>query len=119
MGGALAKPIAAAPRRSAADGLCCAQPVLRTGVASPPSGRKDFPMDTVAAVAPAVTGTPRLLLRIEGACIFAIAIVLYWRLSESWWLFVVLFLVPDLSFLGYLAEAGVGAIAYNLAHTVA
>jgi len=76
-------------------------------------------MDAVAAVAPAVTGTPRLLLRIEGACIFAIAIVLYWRLSESWWLFAILFLVPDLSFLGYLAGAGVGAIAYNLAHTVA
>ncbi len=73
-------------------------------------------MDTVA---PAVTGTPRVLLRIEGACIFAIAIVLYARLGESWWLLAILFLAPDLSFLGYLAGARVGAIAYNLLHTLA
>jgi hypothetical protein len=69
--------------------------------------------------APAVTGTPRVLLRIEGACIVAIAIVLYSRLGESWWLFAVLFLFPDLSFLGYLAGARLGAIIYNLLHTIA
>ncbi len=70
-------------------------------------------------VAPAVTGTPRMLLRIEGACIFAIAIVLYSRLGESWWLFAILFLAPDLSFLAYVAGARAGAIAYNLLHTLA
>jgi hypothetical protein len=73
----------------------------------------------VDTVAPAVTGTPRALLRIEGACILAIATVLYWRLGESWWLFAILFLVPDLSFLGYLAGPRVGAVAYNLLHTTA
>ena len=73
-------------------------------------------MDTVA---PAVTGTPRMLLRIEGASIFAIAIVLYARLSETWWLFAILFLAPDLSFFAYLAGARVGAIAYNAVHTLA
>jgi hypothetical protein len=66
-----------------------------------------------------VTGTPRMLLRIEGACIFAVAIVLYSRLGETWWLFAILFLAPDLSFLAYLAGARVGAIAYNLVHTLA
>jgi len=70
-------------------------------------------------VAPAVTGTPRVLLRVEGAAIFAIAIVLYSRLGESWWLFAILFLAPDLSFLGYLAGPRVGAITYNLLHTLA
>ena len=73
-------------------------------------------MDTPA---PAVTGTPRVLLRIEGAFIFVIALVLYSRLGESWWLFAILFLAPDLSFLGYLAGARVGAIAYNALHTIA
>ena len=73
-------------------------------------------MDTVP---PAVAGTPRVLLRIEGAFVFAIAIVLYSRLGESWWLFAVLFLAPDLSFLGYLAGGRVGAIAYNALHTIA
>ncbi len=72
-------------------------------------------MDTLP---PAVTGTPRVLLRIEGASIFAIAIVLYSRLGESWWLFAILFLAPDLSFLGYLAGGRVGAIAYNALHTI-
>jgi hypothetical protein len=69
--------------------------------------------------APAVTGTPRALLRIEGACIFAIAIVLYSRLGESWWLFAILFLAPDLAFLGYLAGVRAGTVAYNSLHTVA
>jgi Domain of unknown function (DUF4260) len=73
----------------------------------------------VDTVAPAVTGTPRMLLRIEGACIFAIALVLYARLGETWWLFAILFLAPDLSFLAYLAGARVGAIAYNAVHTLA
>jgi hypothetical protein len=66
-----------------------------------------------------VAGTPRTLLRIEGACIFAIAIVLYARLGESWWLFAILFLAPDLSFLAYLGGARIGAFAYNLVHTLA
>jgi Domain of unknown function (DUF4260) len=73
----------------------------------------------VDTAAPAVNGTPRALLRIEGAFILAIAIVLYWRLGESWWLFAILLLAPDLSFLGYLAGARVGAVAYNLLHTIA
>jgi hypothetical protein len=73
----------------------------------------------VDTAAPAVTGTPRVLLRVEGACIFAISIALYARLSETWWLFAILFLAPDLSFLGYLAGARVGAMAYNLLHTLA
>jgi hypothetical protein len=59
-----------------------------------------------------------MLLRIEGACIFAIALVLYARLGETWWLFAILFLAPDLSFLAYLAGARAGAIAYNLVHTI-
>jgi Domain of unknown function (DUF4260) len=73
----------------------------------------------VDAPVPSVTGTPRALLRIEGACIFTIAIVLYWRLGASWWLFAILFLAPDLALLGYLAGARAGAVAYNSLHTVA
>jgi len=72
----------------------------------------------VDTVAPAVTGMPRMLLRVEGACILAIAAVLYARLGESWWLFAVLFLAPDLSFVAYLAGPRVGAVAYNLLHSI-
>ena len=66
---------------------------------------------------PAVAGTPRLLLRLEGAALLVIAVMLYARTGASWWLFAVLALAPDLSFVGYLAGLRVGAAAYNAAHT--
>jgi hypothetical protein len=68
--------------------------------------------------APAVAGMPRLLLRLEGAALLLLAVVLYQRLGESWWMFAVLFLAPDLSFFGYLAGPRVGSYVYNAAHTL-
>jgi hypothetical protein len=44
------------------------------------------------------------------------ALVGYHLLGASWSWFAALFLVPDLSFLGYLAGPRVGAVAYNAAH---
>jgi hypothetical protein len=41
---------------------------------------------------------PRLFLHAEGLAIFAIALVLYGRGGYSWWIFLLLFFVPDLSF---------------------
>ena len=72
---------------------------------------------TSSDATPAVTGTPRLLLRLEGAALLVIAVVLYARTGTSWWLFTALVLAPDLSFVGYLAGPRVGAAAYNAAHT--
>ena len=66
---------------------------------------------------PAVAGSPRALLRLEGLFVFVLSIALYWRLGDSWWLFALLFLAPDLSFLAYLAGPRVGAVAYNAMHT--
>ena len=63
--------------------------------------------------------TPNLLLRFEGAALAILAMVLYRELGASWWLFVLLFLVPDLSMLGYLAGTRVGAAVYNAIHTYA
>jgi hypothetical protein len=51
-----------------------------------------------------------------GIC--AAAVVLYAKLGASWWLFAVLFLSPDVSFLGYLGGPRIGAILYNAAHTL-
>jgi hypothetical protein len=65
---------------------------------------------------PAVAGAPRALLRLEGLFVFVLSIALYWRLGDSWWLFALLFLAPDLSFLAYLAGPRVGAVAYNAVH---
>jgi hypothetical protein len=72
-----------------------------------------------ATAAPAVAGAPRTLLRLEGLFVFVLAIALYARMGESWWMFAILFLAPDLSFLGYLAGPRIGALAYNAVHTTA
>ena len=65
----------------------------------------------------AATGGVKILLRLEGLTLFAGMVLLYAVWGGSWWLFAVLFLVPDLSFLAYLAEAKTGAIVYNAAHS--
>ena len=62
---------------------------------------------------------PRLLLRAEGAFIFALTLWFYRAGHYSWWLFAALFLTPDLFMLGYLKDAKLGATAYNLVHTLA
>ena len=62
---------------------------------------------------------PPVLVRTEGAVLLALSILLYGLFGESWLLFVVLFLVPDLSMLGYLGGPLIGAVSYNLFHTYA
>jgi len=56
------------------------------------------------------------LLRLEEALEFALAIFLLQALPQPGWLYALMFLVPDLSMLGYLVNTQVGAIAYNFAH---
>lgn len=74
---------------------------------------------TDSAPAGAVTGAPRLLLRLEGLAAFALCAWLFARGGHSWMLFAALFLAPDLAFAGYLAGPRAGAAAYNLLHTYA
>ena len=57
------------------------------------------------------------LQRAEGLVAAAAAAVLYARTGESWWLFAAVWLVPDLSMLGYLGGACRGARIYNAFHT--
>jgi hypothetical protein len=64
----------------------------------------------------AATGGVRTMLRLEGLAVLAAAIGGYAWLGGPWWLFVVLFLVPDIAFAGYAAGPRPGAIAYNAAH---
>ena len=71
--------------------------------------------------APAATGTVsggvKVLLRLEGLVLFAGMVLLYAVWDGSWWVFALLFFVPDLSYLAYLANAKTGAIVYNAAHS--
>jgi hypothetical protein len=60
---------------------------------------------------------PKPLLHIEGAAVFLASLFVYQWHHGSWILFVLLFLVPDLSMIGYVFNPRVGAITYNLVHT--
>lgn len=67
----------------------------------------------------AVTGTVRWILRAEGAASLFLCCVFYALTGFGWGYFVLLFLVPDLSMLGYLSGPRTGSVAYNVAHTTA
>jgi hypothetical protein len=62
---------------------------------------------------------PKLLLHFEGAAVLIAACILYRQTHGSWLWFGLLFLVPDFSMLGYLANKKAGAACYNLGHTYA
>lgn len=64
-----------------------------------------------------VRGGVRIVLRVEGLCVLAVALFLYARHGVGWGTFALFFLAPDLSFLGYLAGPRVGALCYNAAHS--
>lgn len=80
---------------------------------------------TLDAKTPAVVRwTPKMLrpgpgLRLEGVAMFAGAVTLFASLGTSWWLFGLLFLVPDIGLLGYLVGTRTGATTYNLTHGLA
>jgi len=58
----------------------------------------------------------RVILRIEGLAVFASSLYFYNWFGSDWLLFIILFLTPDLSMLGYLKDKKVGALVYNLVH---
>ena len=66
-----------------------------------------------------VTGLPRTLLRLEGVALLALALLAYHRLGTGWLLFAALLLIPDVGMVGYVRSPRVGAIAYDLLHTLA
>ncbi len=70
-----------------------------------------------AAFSGAVDGGVRGVLRLEGLLLLGGAAALFWRGGGDWRLFAALFLVPDISFAGYLAGPRVGAAAYNAMHS--
>ena len=65
----------------------------------------------------AVTGGLRTMLRLEGLTLFIGMTLLYAVWGGSWWVYAILFLVPDLSFAAYLSGPKFGAMIYNAAHS--
>jgi hypothetical protein len=60
---------------------------------------------------------PRILLRLEGAIVLLLSLFIFNWNHGSWLSFALLFLVPDLSMIGYLGGVRLGAVSYNLIHT--
>jgi len=64
-----------------------------------------------------VRGIPRLILQLEAAIVLVAALIVYAQVGSGWILFAVLFLIPDLSMLGYLIDRRMGAAIYNIGHS--
>ncbi len=73
--------------------------------------------DLISPTQFAATGAVTATLRLEGAVTLVITVILYRAIGGSWSLFAALFLLPDLSMVGYLANPRLGARLYNLGHT--
>ena len=58
-----------------------------------------------------------LLQRLEGLAALGFGVAAYMWLGQSWLVFALLFLAPDLFMFGYLRSARFGALTYNLVHT--
>jgi hypothetical protein len=64
-----------------------------------------------------VIGTPRRLLRLEGAVLSTGALIAYSTTDRAWWLVPLTLLLPDLTMIGYLGGTRIGAFLYNLGHS--
>lgn len=62
-----------------------------------------------------------LLERLEGLVLGALALGVVWYgfYDYGWFIYIVLFLLPDVSMVGYLRDPRLGALVYNIGHTVA
>jgi hypothetical protein len=59
---------------------------------------------------------PKILITLENLTILFLAVYLYYVLQGSWLIFVILFLVPDVSMIGYLLNPKIGSYIYNAVH---
>jgi hypothetical protein len=74
-------------------------------------------MNEITSSNGAVVGGVKTWLKVEGAVVFALSVLLYSHTGLKWGLFFVFFLFPDLAMLPYLANPRAGAMSYNLFHT--
>jgi len=55
-------------------------------------------------------------IQLEELAMLGLGIYLFSLLSFSWWLFLVIFLTPDIGMLGYIINNKIGALTYNIFH---
>ena len=61
---------------------------------------------------------PVTVQRLEGLAFLVAAVIGFAESDVTWWWFAALLLVPDVSMVGYLVSPRLGAITYNLGHTL-
>jgi uncharacterized protein DUF4260 len=66
-----------------------------------------------------VVGPVRALLRVEGAAVALAAAAIAWALGPSWWLVLLVLVMPELGIAAYAFGPRVGAAAYNALHSYA
>ena len=69
-------------------------------------------------MADSVSGGVRVLLRVEALCVLAFSVLAYAKFGSGWAVFALFFFAPDLSFFAYRAGPKVGAVTYNIAHSL-
>ncbi len=74
-------------------------------------------MNTHSQINGTVTGAPNIVLRAEGALVFAAATFAFSQMHSGWLLYAILFFTPDIFMLGYLANARSGSIIYDIGHS--
>jgi hypothetical protein len=57
------------------------------------------------------------IVRFENGFAFAISFYIYMQLDFPIWLFFALLLVPDITMIGYVINAKIGATVYNIGHS--
>jgi predicted Kef-type K+ transport protein len=58
----------------------------------------------------------KTILKLEELGMFLASLVLLYVSHASWWWYLLMFLGPDISMLGYLVNNKIGAWSYNLVH---
>ncbi|MFT2092517.1 DUF4260 domain-containing protein [Paraglaciecola sp. 2405UD69-4] len=66
----------------------------------------------------AVTGNLQWVLRLEGLGVFAASLIVFSGIDGNWLLFFAAFLIPDITLLAYLVNKNMGALFYNLSHSI-
>ena len=57
------------------------------------------------------------LIQLEGMIVMILGIYIYFASGYSWWIFLLLLFVPDISMAGYMINTKIGAYLYNASHT--
>jgi len=56
------------------------------------------------------------ILKLEEAAMFVLSLYALNLLHVNWWVYLLVLIAPDISFIGYAAGNKVGAVCYNLFH---